>query len=47
MRTGQNRELGLKARRFVERNSWDRVTAEFEQVLNEAVRSRKTGSLHS
>jgi glycosyltransferase involved in cell wall biosynthesis len=27
------KEQGLKARRFVEKNSWDNITDEFERVL--------------
>ncbi len=42
IRTGQARELGLKARKFVERNSWDRITDEFERILNEVIAEKKS-----
>jgi glycosyltransferase involved in cell wall biosynthesis len=32
------KEQGLKARRFVEKNSWDNITDEFEGVLEEVIR---------
>jgi len=41
VRTGQARELGLKARKFVERNNWDRITDEFERILNEVIAEKK------
>jgi len=41
VRTGQARELGLKARKFVERNSWDKITDEFERILNEVIAEKK------
>jgi glycosyltransferase involved in cell wall biosynthesis len=41
VRTGQARELGLKARKFVERNSWDKITDEFELILNEVIAEKK------
>jgi len=36
---GKMGELGAKARKFVERYSWDSVTDEFEKILEEVVRS--------
>ncbi len=33
--------LGLKARGFVERNSWDNIADEFERVLEETVEEKK------
>jgi glycosyltransferase involved in cell wall biosynthesis len=36
---GRMGKLGAKARKFVERYSWDSVTDEFEKVLEEVVRS--------
>ena len=34
---GTHKEQGLKARRFVEKNSWDNITDEFERVLEDTV----------
>lgn len=33
-------ELGNRARRFVERNNWDNITDEFEEILEEAVEEK-------
>lgn len=42
VRTGQARDIGLKARKFVERNSWDKITDEFERILNDAIKEKKS-----
>jgi glycosyltransferase involved in cell wall biosynthesis len=34
-------ELGLKAREFVAGNSWEKITDEFEKILQEAIKKRK------
>ncbi|MEW5898965.1 MAG: glycosyltransferase family 4 protein [Bacillota bacterium] len=39
--SGRLAELGQKARRFVERNSWDKVTDEFEALLEEAIYEKR------
>jgi len=36
-------ELGLKARRFVERYSWDKIADEFENILEETIREKRSG----
>ena len=38
---GSLEELGSRARRFVERLSWDNITTEFERILEEVVKERK------
>lgn len=38
-------ELGLKARKFAERHSWDYITAEFEKILEEAIEEKRNGRL--
>ncbi|MFC1985825.1 glycosyltransferase family 4 protein [Chloroflexota bacterium] len=38
--SGKLEELGLKARRFVERYGWDKITDEFEKILKEATRDK-------
>ena len=35
--SGQIRELGLRARQFVESYSWDKITTQFERILEESV----------
>jgi len=42
VRTGQARELGRKASQFVEKNSWDKITDEFEQILKEATTEKES-----
>ena len=37
---GTINELGSKARRFAERNSWDAITEEFEKILKEAIKEK-------
>ena len=39
--------LGSKARSFVERNSWDSITDEFEKILEEAIREKASSKLRS
>jgi len=41
---GSIKELGAKARRFVERNSWDQITDEFEVILKEVIESKRAAS---
>lgn len=36
--SGQVKKLGLQARQFVESYSWDKIAAQFERILDEAVR---------
>ena len=38
-------ELGSKARNFVERYSWDNITDEFEGILREVVKEKKSGAI--
>ncbi len=40
MENGTIREQGLKARRFVERYSWDNIVDEFERALEEVIKVR-------
>jgi glycosyltransferase involved in cell wall biosynthesis len=35
---GRIEEEGIRARRFVEKNSWDNITDEFERVLEEVIK---------
>ena len=37
-------ELGAKARRFVEKYSWDKITDEFENILKEVVKEKRDGT---
>ena len=39
--SGSLNELGSKARKFVERYSWDNITDEFEQILEEVINKRQ------
>ncbi|MFH0846718.1 MAG: glycosyltransferase [Chloroflexota bacterium] len=39
-RGGDLKELGARARRFVERSNWDNITDEFEKILEEVSRGR-------
>lgn len=41
--SGALRELGVKARDFAERYSWDKVTDEFETLLKEIVEEKRSG----
>jgi glycosyltransferase involved in cell wall biosynthesis len=37
--------LGEKARRFAERNSWDKIASQFDEALKEAIKS-KNGTIY-
>ena len=37
---GSIKEEGMKARKFVERNSWKSITDEFEEILEEVLKVR-------
>ena len=41
VQNGNVEELGSKARSFVERNSWDTITDEFEKVLKEVIKEKR------
>ena len=43
VRNGALNDLGGKARRFVERNSWDNITDEFESILHNVIREKQNG----
>jgi len=45
VQNGAVEKLGLKARSFVERNSWDTITDEFEEILEEAIKEKQDGQL--
>ncbi len=38
-------ELGLKAGKFIEKYSWERVTDEFEKTLEEVIKEKKSGTI--
>lgn len=38
-------KLGLKARSFVEKYSWDNITDEFEKILEEAIKDKRDGTV--
>ena len=40
--SGSLKELGQKAREFVAGNSWEKITDEFEEILKEAIKKRKS-----
>ncbi len=40
VRNGRRETLGAKARSFVERNSWDNITSEFEKILEEVIKEK-------
>jgi len=42
---GNLKELGAKAKSFVERNSWDNIADEFEGILTEAIKEKQDGQL--
>ena len=42
IRDGKVEELGSKARSFVEQYSWDTITDEFEGILEEAIKERRS-----
>lgn len=37
-------ELGAKARRFVEKYSWDKITDEFENILEDVIKEKRNGT---
>ena len=45
IQNGRVEELGVKARSFVEKNSWDTITDEFEKILEEAIKEKQDGQL--
>ena len=44
VQSGEIEELGSKARSFVERNSWDNITSEFEKILEEVIKEKRNGA---
>lgn len=42
VKSGRLIELGQQARRFVEQNSWDKITDEFEALLKEAIYEKRS-----
>lgn len=42
---GNLNELGEKARKFVERYSWDNITDDFEGILEEVVKEKRNGAI--
>ena len=38
---GKVEGLGQKARKYVERNSWDKITDEFEEILEEVIKEKR------
>jgi glycosyltransferase involved in cell wall biosynthesis len=38
--SGKYKELGTKARQFVERNNWVSITDEFEKTLQEVIKKK-------
>ncbi len=38
-------KLGAKARKFVEKHSWDRITDQFECILKEVIREKRNGRI--
>lgn len=45
VQSGQVKELGLKAREFAEKNSWDNITDEFEKILEGVIREKQYGAI--
>jgi len=41
---GKIEDEGRKARKFVERYSWDNITDEFEQILEKAMEDKRNGT---
>jgi glycosyltransferase involved in cell wall biosynthesis len=41
--SGGLRELGLKAREFAAKNSWQHIADEFELILNKAIENKRSG----
>jgi glycosyltransferase involved in cell wall biosynthesis len=44
VQSGIIEEVGSRARSFVERNSWDKITDEFEKILQEAIKEKYGGN---
>lgn len=44
LKSGKIEELGSKARKFVESYSWDRITDEFEGIINEVVQEKRNAA---
>jgi glycosyltransferase involved in cell wall biosynthesis len=42
---GNINELGAKARSFAEKNSWEKITSEFEKLLEEVIKEKQNGQL--
>ena len=40
-RDGSAKKLGLKGREFVERNSWDKITDGFEEILEQVIKDKQ------
>ena len=45
IQSGRIEELSSRARSFVERNSWDRITDEFEELLEQAIKEKQNERL--
>lgn len=45
VRNSRVQELGLKARSFVEKYSWDNITNEFERILKEVIKEKRNGTI--
>ena len=45
VRGNRVQELGLKARNFVEKYSWDNITNEFEGILEEVIKEKRSGTI--
>jgi len=44
-RDGSAKKLGLKGREFVERNSWDKITDGFEEILEQVIKDKQKGTV--
>ncbi len=45
VRNSNLEEIGSKARNFVEKYSWDSITNEFEQILDEVIRDKRNATI--
>jgi glycosyltransferase involved in cell wall biosynthesis len=45
VRDGSAKKLGLKGREFVERNSWDKITDGFEEILEQVIKDKQKGTV--
>lgn len=45
VQSGRVKELGLKARKFAEKNSWDNITDQFEKILEGVIREKQYGAI--